>query len=70
MWVGLVEQVEAQVDKDKAQKLAKKIKKGQGFDLADFRDQLEEMNKNGWYGQLDRKNARYGEYSSKCDVTS
>ncbi len=41
--LSLIEEVERKVDKDKAEKLAKKIKKGQGFDLNDLRDQLKQM---------------------------
>jgi signal recognition particle subunit SRP54 len=43
----LVEEAERKVDKGKAEKLAKKIKKGKGFDLEDFRQQIEQMNKMG-----------------------
>ena len=39
----LVEEIEHKVSKDKTEKLAKKLKKGRGFDLADLRDQLEQM---------------------------
>jgi signal recognition particle subunit SRP54 len=39
----LVEEIEQNVSKDKAAKLAKKLKKGRGFDLSDLRDQLEQM---------------------------
>lgn len=39
----LVEEIEQKVNKDKTEKLAKKLKKGRGFDLADLRDQLEQM---------------------------
>ncbi|MBP3864280.1 MAG: signal recognition particle protein, partial [Pseudomonas sp.] len=38
--LSLIEQAEQTLDKDKADKLAKKLKKGKGFDLEDFRDQL------------------------------
>ena len=41
--LSLVEQVEGQVDRDKAQKLAEKVAKGKKFDLNDMRDQLEQM---------------------------
>jgi signal recognition particle subunit SRP54 len=41
--LSLVEDIEAKVGKDKADKLAKKIQKGRGFDLSDLRDQLEQM---------------------------
>ncbi len=39
----LVEEIEGKVNRDKAEKLAKKIGKGKGFDLADLRDQFEQM---------------------------
>lgn len=45
--LSLIEDVERHIDKEKAEKLAKKIKKGKGFDLDDFRDQLLQMNKLG-----------------------
>ncbi len=45
--LSLVEEVTRKVDQDKAQKLAKKISKGKGFDLDDFRDQLVQMEKMG-----------------------
>jgi len=41
--LSLVEEIERKVDKDKAEKLAKKIQKGKGFDLDDYRDQLSQM---------------------------
>lgn len=41
--VGLVEEIERKVDRKKAEKLAEKVKKGKGFDLADFREQMEQM---------------------------
>ncbi|RMH94569.1 signal recognition particle protein [Lysobacter pythonis] len=45
--LSLVEQVEANVDKDKAAKLAEKVAKGKKFDLNDMRDQLEQMQSMG-----------------------
>jgi signal recognition particle subunit SRP54 len=41
--LSLIEEVERKVDKEKAEKLAKKLQKGQGFDLNDLRDQLKQM---------------------------
>ena len=41
--LSLVEEARQNVDHDKAEKLAHKIKKGKGFDLEDFRDQLQQM---------------------------
>ena len=53
--LSLVEEAERKIDRDKAEKLAKKIKKGKGFDLADFRDQLQQMrNMGGMAGMLDK----------------
>jgi len=39
----LVEEIESKVNRDQAEKLAKKINKGKGFDLADLRSQFEQM---------------------------
>ncbi len=50
--LSLVEEAEKKVDKDKAEKLAKKIKKGKGFDLEDFRDQLVQMDSMGGVGAM------------------
>lgn len=53
--LSLVEQVEAQVDKDKAAKLAEKVAKGKRFNLEDMRDQLEQMqNMGGIHGLMDK----------------
>ena len=53
--LSLVEQVESQVDKDKAAKLAEKVAKGKKFDLNDMRDQLEQMqNMGGLSGLMDK----------------
>ncbi len=43
----LVEEIEQKVSKDKSEKLARKLKKGRGFDLADLKDQLEQMSNMG-----------------------
>lgn len=43
----LVEDAQRNLDKDKAEKLAKKIKKGKMFDLEDYRDQLRQIGKMG-----------------------
>jgi signal recognition particle subunit SRP54 len=45
--LSLVEQVQEQVDREKAEKLAKKISKGKSFDLSDLRDQLAQLQKMG-----------------------
>jgi signal recognition particle subunit SRP54 len=41
--LSLVEEVEQKVDREKAEKLAGKLRKGQGFDLSDMREQLNQM---------------------------
>ena len=50
--LSLIEDVEKKVDKDKAQKLARKIKKGERFDLQDFKEQLEQMRNMGGIANL------------------
>ncbi len=50
--LSLVEDIEDKVSQDKAEKLAKKIKKGRGFDLTDLRDQLEQMMNMGGVGAM------------------
>src|SRR3569833_1875493 len=50
--LSLVEQAERSIDKDKAEQLAHKLKKGKGFDLEDFRDQIQQMRKMGGIGAL------------------
>ena len=41
--LSLIEKAETKLDKKKAEKLARKIKKGRGFDLEDFKEQLKQM---------------------------
>jgi len=53
--LSLVEEAERTVDKQKAQKLADKFKKGKGFDLEDFRDQLQQMRSMGGIASLMEK---------------
>ncbi|MDX1507443.1 MAG: signal recognition particle protein [Woeseiaceae bacterium] len=50
--LSLIEEIEGKVEKDKAQKLANKLKKGRGFDLSDLRDQLEQMMNMGGLGAM------------------
>jgi len=53
--MSLIEEAEQKVDRQKAEKLARKVKKGQKFDLEDFRDQLQQMNNMGGItGMLDK----------------
>ncbi len=53
--LSLVEEVTAKVDQEKAAKLAKKLQKGKGFDLEDFKEQMLQMaNMGGMSGLLDK----------------
>lgn len=53
--LSLIEEAEQKIDKQKAEKFAKKIKKGKGFDLEDFREQIQQMkNMGGMMGMLDK----------------
>jgi signal recognition particle subunit SRP54 len=45
--LSLVEEAHKQVDLEQAQKLAEKVQKGKGFDLEDFKAQIQQMNKMG-----------------------
>ena len=45
--LSLIEEAEQKVDKKKAERLARKIKKGKGFDLEDFKEQLAQMQNMG-----------------------
>jgi signal recognition particle subunit SRP54 len=50
--LSLVEDVQRHVDQEQAEKLARKIKRGKGFNLEDFRSQLEQMQNMGGIGNL------------------
>lgn len=50
--LSLVEEVQRKVDQKEAEKLAQKMRKGIGFDLQDFRSQLEQMINMGGIGNL------------------
>jgi len=53
--LSLVEEVTRKVDRDKAEKLAKKLQKGKDFDLEDFKEQMLQMaNMGGMSGLLDK----------------
>ncbi|GGD75960.1 signal recognition particle protein [Lacimicrobium alkaliphilum] len=63
--LSLVEEIERKVDKDKAQKLAKKVQKGKGFDLQDFKEQLEQMRDMGGMMSLVDKMPGMGNMSAQ-----
>jgi signal recognition particle subunit SRP54 len=50
--LSLVEEAHKQVDLEQAQRVAEKIKKGKGFDLEDFKQQIAQMNKMGGLASL------------------
>lgn len=53
--LSLIEDLERNVDKEKAEKLAKKFKEKKGFDLEDFRGQLQQMKSmGGMMGMMDK----------------
>jgi len=53
--LSLVEEVHRKVDQQEAEKLVKKIRRGQGFNLVDFKSQLEQMqNMGGLGGMVDK----------------
>lgn len=45
--LSLIEELEGKVDREQAEKLANKLKKGDGFDLTDFLEQLKQMRNMG-----------------------
>jgi len=61
--LGLVEDAQRAVDKEKTQEFAQKLAKGKGFDLEDFRDQLLQMEKMGGLASLMEKLPGAGEVS-------
>lgn len=53
--LSLIDDIESKVDRDKAEKVARKVMKEGKFDLEDFRDQLAQMrNMGGMMGLLDK----------------
>ncbi|WAR45421.1 signal recognition particle protein [Methylomonas rapida] len=53
--LSLIEDIEQKVDKQKAEKLAKKIQKGKSFDLNDLKEQLQQMqNMGGLTAMMDK----------------
>jgi len=45
--LSLVEEAHAKIDIEEAKRVADKVKKGKGFDLEDFKQQIQQMNKMG-----------------------
>ena len=64
----LIEEAEQKVDQKKAKKLAQKIKKGKGFDLEDYRDQVAQMNNMGGLENLMGKLPGMGQLNLAADA--
>ena len=68
--VALVEQVTAGVDMAAAQKLAEKVKRGDGFDLNDFLAQIQQMRSMGGLSNLmDKLPTQMAAKASEVDLT-
>ncbi|MDZ4126910.1 MAG: zeta toxin family protein, partial [Hydrogenophaga sp.] len=68
--LALVEQVTAGVDMAAAQKLAAKVKSGEGFDLNDFLDQIRQMKQMGGLSSLmDKLPSGMAAKASEMDMT-
>jgi signal recognition particle subunit SRP54 len=50
--LSLVEEAHAKIDLEEAKRVAEKVKKGKGFDLEDFKQQIAQMNKMGGVASL------------------
>ncbi len=50
--LSLIEEAESKLDRGKAEKMARKLKSGKGFNLEDFRDQLQQMRSMGGISSL------------------
>ncbi|MDZ5457821.1 signal recognition particle protein [Azohydromonas lata] len=67
--VALVEEVQKGVDLDAAQKLAAKVKSGDGFDLNDFLAQISQMKKmGGLSGLMDKLPAQIAAKAGQADM--
>jgi len=65
--VTLVEEAQRKVDHKDAQKLARKLNKGRGFDLEDLRTQMQQMQKMGGMGGLVDKLPGMGKMSQAVE---
>ena len=63
----LVEEAERKLDKKKADKFAKKIQKGKGFDLEDMLEQFQQLKRMGGLGSLMDKLPGMGQFSKMAE---
>jgi signal recognition particle subunit SRP54 len=67
--LSLVEEAQRTVDRDEAEKIAKKFKSGKGFDLEDFKTQIVQMRKMGGVGALmDKLPAQFAQMSQGAQM--
>lgn len=65
--LSLIEEVERNVDKEKAQKLVEKVQKGTRFDLNDLKEQFQQMNNMGGMGSMLEKMPGMGNVSQMME---
>jgi signal recognition particle subunit SRP54 len=67
--LSLVEEARRTVNLEEAEKLAQKVKSGKGFDLDDFKGQMQQMKKMGGLGALmDKLPAQLGQLAQNANV--
>ena len=67
--LSLVEEARRTVNLEEAEKLAQKVKSGKGFDLEDFKAQMQQMKKMGGLGALmDKLPAQLGQLAQSANV--
>jgi len=67
--MGLVEEARRSVNLEEAEKLARKVKSGKGFDLEDFKAQMQQMKSMGGLGALmDKLPAQLGQLAQSGNV--
>ena len=67
--LSLVEEAQKSIDIDEAKKFADKMKKGKGFDLEDFRQQIVQMKKMGGMSALiDKLPTQFAQAAASSDV--
>jgi signal recognition particle subunit SRP54 len=65
----LIEDAHRKVDRDEAERLAKKFKAGKGFDLEDFKAQINQMRKMGGMGAfLDKLPGQFSQVANQAQV--
>jgi len=65
--LSLIEEVEQKVDREKAEKLAKKVQAGKKFDLEDLRDQFQQMQNLGGMGAMLEKLPGMGNFAQMAE---